>query len=115
MKKPEKPELDSDNKLPITMSVHNMNGSDDLLNTVKMDGPVPVTFLGKVVGTTDADGTIQFYDCDEARKAIAFINKKPGPIGISSRKMGTIREDGTIIEGTEIERAIIPPKDDKAT
>jgi len=69
---------------------------------------VPVIYKGKIVGTTDADGTIELFDCDEAKEAIAYINEKPGPIGISSRKVGTIREDGSIIEGAEVERVIIP-------
>jgi len=72
---------------------------EEYYKTHKTDGVVPLTYDGKVIGrvyTPDGDikrMTVEITT-DEGKKIIDGILHNP--IGISSRKMGSILEDGTV-------------------
>jgi hypothetical protein len=75
------------------------NALEEYYKTHKIDDDVPLTYDGKVIGrvyTPDGDirqMTVEITT-DEGKKIIDGIMHQP--IGISSRKMGSILEDGTV-------------------
>jgi len=65
-------------------------------------GRIEVKSNGIVIGYTYDEGkTIYFLDNDEVKKVLDKMNAGT-PIGISSRRMGTIDEDGNITDKGEI-------------
>ena len=59
---------------------------------------VEVKSNGIVIGYTYDEGkTIDFLDNDEAKKVLDKMNTGI-PIGVSSRRMGNVDEDGNIID-----------------
>jgi hypothetical protein len=79
------------------------NALEEYYKTHKTDGVAPLTYDGKVIGrvyTPDADIKRMTMEItiDEGKKIIDGIMHQP--IGISSRKMGNVLEDGTVDDST---------------
>jgi hypothetical protein len=83
----------------VISKVDYQNALEEYYKTHKTVGVVPLTYVGKLIGrvyTPDGDikrMTIEITT-DEGKKIIDGIMHQP--IGISSRKMGNILEDGTV-------------------
>ena len=57
---------------------------------------IPVNYKGKVVGYTDDEGkTIHFDNSEETKLLLQSLDMN---IGISSRGVGKVSEDGSVIE-----------------
>lgn len=90
--------------LPMSVRAVNLINSDELIQTSNNEA-VPVTHNGKVVGVC-LMGEIEFFDTPEGKAAVSYISNIGGPIGISSRKIGTIGSDGHITESDVKENSI---------
>ena len=73
---------------------------------------IPVKYNGKIVGWTSSENpsTIKFVD-DESRKLVEEHLEQP--IGISSRRIGEIDEDGKVTITGHIEDVIINQNKDE--
>lgn len=89
-----------DNKCEF-LSLYRIGDHDIIAGSVYKD--IPVTHKGQIVGVC-SEGIIKFFDTPEGKAAVNYINKIDGPIGISSKKMGTINPDGSITEGPVFEQ-----------
>ena len=78
---------------------------EEFYKSSKMDGIAPLTYDGKIIGRVHTPGgdiermTVEITT-DEGKKIIDGLLHQP-PVGISSRKIGTVTEDGTVDESAE--------------
>jgi len=80
---------------------------NELFNKMENDKIIPVTYKGLVVGHVGANvNEIIFHD-DKESQLIKNKMMQGHPIGISSRKTGTVDENGNINEIQDNEWSII--------